>query len=70
VTLHASGGSRGTLTDLSVTTVSVDMSGGSTANVRASGEVSGSASGGSRVSVLGDAKLNVQASGGSDVRRE
>jgi hypothetical protein len=50
--------------------ITLDLSGGATATVQASDQVSGSASGGSRASVFGDAQLNVEVSGGAEVTRD
>jgi hypothetical protein len=65
----ASGGSEVHFGDLSIGTLDVQLSAGSTVDARVSDSVRGSASGGSHVSVTGPAALNVQASGGATVDR-
>ena len=65
--LGSSGGSEAHLADLSADTVSLELSGGATAEVNASTEVNGSASGGAHATVRGPAQLNVALSGGAEV---
>jgi hypothetical protein len=67
LSLMMTGGSDAKLADLMAKTVGIELSGGSTAALRASDGVSGSASGGSHATVAGDARLNVQVSGGAEV---
>ena len=69
VSIVASGGSEVHFGDLSVGTLDVQLSGGSTVDARVSDAVRGSASGGAHVTVAGPAVLNVQASGGATVER-
>jgi len=65
--LAASGGSDVDLSDLSVASMTIDISGGSDARVNVTGEISGGASGGSDIRIIGDPSQNLDVSGGSDV---
>jgi Putative auto-transporter adhesin, head GIN domain len=65
-----SGGSHVTLDELDARHVDLDLSGGSVATVRASGDVSGSASGDSRAIVLGDGRLEIETTSGAVVTHE
>ena len=65
LTLSASGGARADLENLLTKTIRLDLSGGSTAALRASGQVTGSVSGGAIATVAGGATINAQTSGGT-----
>ncbi len=67
--LDGSGGSRFDLGDFDSRDVDVNLSGGSNATVRVSGELSGDLSGGSQVRYIGEPKMErISKSGGAGVR--
>lgn len=67
VNLAMSGGAQANLGELASRIVNLELSGGATATVSASEQVSGSASGGARATVRGDARWSVTTSGGAQV---
>jgi hypothetical protein len=70
VEIRGSGGARALLRGLSAQDVTVELSGGSFAEVAASEVVGGGVSGGARVVVTGDARLDVATTGGGEASRE
>lgn len=69
--LGASGGSNLDLSDLTIGSVVVTMSGGSNVTVNVTDEIVGNASGGSDLTILGDpAGQRVDVSGGADVSND
>jgi hypothetical protein len=69
VTLSAKGGAIASLGNLAAEVVMVDLDGGATAEVAASGSVQGSASGAAKLTISGDASVQVETSGGAEVER-
>lgn len=69
VSIQRNGGATAALKQLLAGSVTIDLPGGSRAEVSASDEVVGSVSGGARAVVAGGAILNVSASGGGEVSR-
>jgi hypothetical protein len=67
VTLDASGGASADLATLTVETMGLELSGGATAALNVSDQLTGSASGGAVATVAGGAALDVQTSGGASV---
>lgn len=68
--LGASGGSDVDLTDLTVASMTIDVSGGSDARVNVEDEIVGNASGGSDIRIIGEPNQSIDVSGGSDVSSE
>ncbi len=67
----ASGGSQIDSSDFAVTNANVNLSGGSQANVNASGTINGDLSGGSRLFYSGNPNIsNITVSGGSTILKE
>ena len=67
VTLVAGGGARADLAALSVERMSLELSGGASADLSVSDQLTGTASGGAIANVAGGAALNVATSGGASV---
>ena len=67
VALEASEGARANLATLSVKTMSVNLSGGATAALSVSDQLTGTASGGAVANIAGGAALDVETSGGASV---
>jgi hypothetical protein len=68
MTLQATGGAVASLAGLSAVDVTVELNGGATADVQATGSVEGTASGGAQLRVAGGALVDVATSGGAVVR--
>jgi hypothetical protein len=67
ITLTSNGGARADLVALTAETMSVNLSGGATAALNVSDQVSGMASGGAVATVVGGATVTVEASGGARI---